>query len=190
MLDTSDTIATQELQERRECYTSDTSATRVGNFDFDKDTSKIIFSHPYISYTQQMKDGKNRNNFILRTAFWKCLSRMPKCIWKVHHKNYHKNYWVITMLDSFRNFAYVCSYLHLKSFAWRLCNIFKTTNVMKLNTKLNKVIIKSSYGVLQESPYLMSCMIFEENYFSGYILLISLPGYLKADIEQYICCNC
>ena len=190
MLDTSDTIATQELQERRECYTSDTSATRVGNFDFDKDTSKNIFSHPYISYTQQMKDGKNRNNFILRTAFWKCLPRMPKCIWKVHHKNYHKNYWVITMLDSFRNFAYVCSYLHLKSFAWRLCNIFKTTNVMKLNTKLNKVIIKSSYGVLQESPYLMSCMIFEENYFSGYILLISLPGYLKAEIEQYICCNC
>ena len=50
--------------------------------------------------------------------------------------------------------------------------------------------LKSSYGVLQESHYLMSCMIFEENYFSGYILLISLPGYLKADIEQYICCNC
>ena len=30
--------------------TSDTSATRVKNFDFDNDTSKNIFSHAYIYY--------------------------------------------------------------------------------------------------------------------------------------------
>ena len=35
---------------RRECCTNDTSATRVKNFDFDNDTSKSIFSHPYIYY--------------------------------------------------------------------------------------------------------------------------------------------
>ena len=35
---------------RYECDTSDTSATRVKNFDFDNDTSESIFSHPSISY--------------------------------------------------------------------------------------------------------------------------------------------
>ena len=56
----------------------------------------------------------------------------------------------------------------------RLSNIF-TTNV----TKLTKAILKSSYRVLQESPYLIPCMIFKEKYFSDYILLtdkISLSG--------------
>ena len=48
----------------------------------------------------------------------------------------------------------------------RLSNIFKTTNV----TKLTKAILKSSYRVLQEPPCLISCIIFEENYFSGYVL--------------------
>ena len=59
----------------------------------------------------------------------------------------------------------------------RLSNIFKTTNV----TKLTKTILKSSYRILQESICLISCIIFEEKYFSGYILLtdqISLSGCL------------
>ena len=64
-------------QVRHERYTKDTSATRVKNFDFDNDTSENIFSHPY----------KERNNFILRTPFWKCHVPMQKCGWKVHHKN-------------------------------------------------------------------------------------------------------
>ena len=60
MSDTSDTGATRATQMqhqcdlvtrvRHECYTNDTSATRVENFDFDNDASKIIFSHPYIYY--------------------------------------------------------------------------------------------------------------------------------------------
>ena len=49
----------------------------------------------------------------------------------------------------------------------RRSNIFKTTNV----SELNKAILKRSYAVLQESPCLISCMIFEEKYFFGYILL-------------------
>ena len=59
----------------------------------------------------------------------------------------------------------------------KLSNIFKTTNVMKLT----KAILKSSYRVLQESLCHVSCMIFEEKYLSGYILLtdqISLSGCL------------
>ena len=96
--DTNDTSATRVRQERHECNTSatrttrgrhecctnDTSATRVRNFDFDNDTSENIFSHPYI---WQMRDYKERSNFILRTTFWKCFVPIPKCIWKVHHKN-------------------------------------------------------------------------------------------------------
>ena len=29
-------------------------------------------------------------NFIWRTTFWKCLVSMPKCIYKMHHKNHKK----------------------------------------------------------------------------------------------------
>ena len=55
--DTSDTSATREptsaawtTRMRHECYTNNTSATRVKNFDFDNETSKSTFLHPYISY--------------------------------------------------------------------------------------------------------------------------------------------
>ena len=47
---TSATLATRVLHERHECYTNDASATRVKNFDFDNDTDRNIFSHPYIYY--------------------------------------------------------------------------------------------------------------------------------------------
>ena len=47
MSDTSATLTTRVPHER---YTDDTRATRVKNFDFRKDTSKNIFSHPYIYY--------------------------------------------------------------------------------------------------------------------------------------------
>ena len=45
-----DTSATLTERVRHEWYTNDTSATRVKNLDFDNDTSKNIFSHPYICY--------------------------------------------------------------------------------------------------------------------------------------------
>ena len=45
--DTSDTSATQVRHKR---YTNNTSATWVKIFDFDSDTSKNIFLHPYIYY--------------------------------------------------------------------------------------------------------------------------------------------
>ena len=49
----------------------------------------------------------------------------------------------------------------------RLSNIFKTKNV----TKLTKAILESSYRILQESICLISCIVFEEKYLSGCILL-------------------
>ena len=47
-----------------------TSATRVKNFDFDNDTSKIIFSHPYIYYmASERLQGKeqfhSKNNLLV-----------------------------------------------------------------------------------------------------------------------------
>ena len=44
------TCATLTTRVLHECYTNDTSATRVKNFDFDSYTSKNIFLHPYIYY--------------------------------------------------------------------------------------------------------------------------------------------
>ena len=53
MPDTSDTNATRvrhERHERHERYMNNTSATQKKKFDFDNDTSKNIFSRPYIYY--------------------------------------------------------------------------------------------------------------------------------------------
>ena len=109
------------------------------------------------------------NNIIFRKNYLK-LGKMNVRFWK-NISNKGK-----ISLNSFRNFVYVSSVLDL-GFVWkRLFNIFKTTNVTKLTT----VFLKSSYRVLKESPYLNSCMIFKEKYFSGDILLtdqISLSGF-------------
>ena len=45
-----DTSNTQTTRVLYECYTNDTRATQVKNFDFDNDTSKNIFLHLYIYY--------------------------------------------------------------------------------------------------------------------------------------------
>ena len=83
--DTSDTSATQV---RHECYTNNASATQVKNFDFDNDTNKTYFHfHTSIFAIWQVKDYKERNNFIRRTTFWKRLFPMPKCVSQVHQKN-------------------------------------------------------------------------------------------------------
>ena len=46
--DTSSRSATQVLHKLHESYTYDTSGTRGKNFDFDNDTSKNIFLHPFM----------------------------------------------------------------------------------------------------------------------------------------------
>ena len=67
--------ATRTTRVRHECYTNDTSATRVKHFGFHNNTSEDIFSHPDISYM-----ANEKQNFILRTTFWKCIVSMPKCV--------------------------------------------------------------------------------------------------------------
>ena len=41
---------------------------------------KTYFHNPIFTIWQ-LKDYKERNNFILRTTFWKCLTTVPKYIW-------------------------------------------------------------------------------------------------------------
>ena len=52
--------------------TSDTSAARVKNFDFDNDKFKNIFSHPYIHYMAserlQREEQFNTKNFLLEMS--------------------------------------------------------------------------------------------------------------------------
>ena len=81
------TSATRTTRVWHECSTNDRSATLVRNFDFDNDTSENIFHTPILAIWQ-MKDYNERNNFILRNTFWKCLVPMPKCIWEACHKNW------------------------------------------------------------------------------------------------------
>ena len=57
----SNTKATQATLVRHECYTNDTSATRVKSFDFDNDKSKNMLSHPYIIAIWQIKGYKEKN---------------------------------------------------------------------------------------------------------------------------------
>ena len=71
--DASDTSATRARHERHKCDTSATRTTRVGNFDFDNDTSKNIFSHPYIYYTASER-LQGEQQFHSRN----CLLEMPR----------------------------------------------------------------------------------------------------------------
>ena len=68
--------------EQHECYINDASATQVKYFDYDKseksDKSENVFVLLSIGY--MAKDYKERNNFILRTNFWKCIVPTRKCV--------------------------------------------------------------------------------------------------------------
>ena len=67
------TSATQVLHERHECDTSEAFLILI--------TTRVkTYFHTLILTLWQVKDYKERNNFILRTTFWKCLVSMPKCV--------------------------------------------------------------------------------------------------------------
>ena len=93
--DSSNTSATGVRHGQHEC---DTSAARVLHKRHEYDMSEkffILITTRVKTYFQtsiftlrQVKNYKERNNFILRTNFWKCLIPMPKSIWKVHHKDW------------------------------------------------------------------------------------------------------
>ena len=67
------------LHEVHECDTSE-------NFDFDNDTSKNIFSHPYIYYMAserlQGEEQFHSRNYLLEMPRFHAKMRL-----KVHHKN-------------------------------------------------------------------------------------------------------
>ena len=78
-----DTSATHVLHERHVCDTSVTRTTRA------RHEWKILilittriktYFYTLIFTIWQMKDYKERNNFILRTTFRKCLISIPKCV--------------------------------------------------------------------------------------------------------------
>ena len=81
--DTSDTNATRVLQERHECDTSATWTTRARQEwkSLILITTRVkTYFHTLILTIWQVKDYKERNNFILRTNFGKCLVSTPKCV--------------------------------------------------------------------------------------------------------------
>ena len=78
------TIARHERHERHECNTNAIQTARVQdergefrNFDFDK-THVTTYFHISILTIWQMKHYKEKDNFILRITFSKCLVPMPK----------------------------------------------------------------------------------------------------------------
>ena len=70
----------------------DTSATRTTQARHEWKiliTTRLkTYFHTPIFTIWQMKDYKERHNFILGPAFCKCLIPMSKCVWKVHYKNW------------------------------------------------------------------------------------------------------
>ena len=75
-----DTSATRVRQEQHECNTSATGPTRVrhGWKTLILITTLVkTYFHTLTFTIWQVKDYKERNNFILETTFWKCLVSMP-----------------------------------------------------------------------------------------------------------------
>ena len=66
--------------------TSDMSATRVKNFDFDNDTSKNIFSHPYIYYMAserlQGEEQFHSRNYLLEMSRFNAKMRLKSATQK------------------------------------------------------------------------------------------------------------
>ena len=80
--------ATQTTRARHECYTNDTSATRGKNFDFDNDTGKNIFSHPYIYYMAserlQGEEQFHTKNYLLEMSRFHAKMRLKSAPQKLN----------------------------------------------------------------------------------------------------------
>ena len=80
---TSNTSVTGVRHKRHECDTNDTGAARVKNFDFDYDTSKNIFLHPYIYYAMYTRRGTiSFEKLPFGNAFFPCQNAFEKCTTK------------------------------------------------------------------------------------------------------------
>ena len=80
------TQATRVQHERHKCDTSDRDVTQVTQVRHEAKSlilvtirEKICFQTPTLALCQ-MKNYMERNIFLLRTTFWKCLVLMLKCV--------------------------------------------------------------------------------------------------------------
>ena len=90
------TRAARATRVRHTWDTSDTSSTRMKNFDFDNDTSEDIFSHPYISYKAnerlQGEEQFHSRNYRFGNASFPCQNVFEKCTTKTENgRIYIKN---------------------------------------------------------------------------------------------------
>ena len=83
-----DTSATLTTRMRHECYTNDTSVTRVKNFDFNNDTNRNIFSHPYIYYMAserlQGEEQFHSKNYLLEMSRFHAKMRLKSAPQKLN----------------------------------------------------------------------------------------------------------
>ena len=84
---------------RHECYTNDMSATQVKNFDFDNNSNKNKFSHPYIHYiASERLQGEEQFHFktylleMPRSHAKVCLKSAPQKLNLLIAKDISKSY--------------------------------------------------------------------------------------------------
>ena len=130
--DTSDASETRTIRTRHECYTNDTIATRVKNFDFSNDTSENTFSHPYIYYIEserlQREEQFHSKNYLLKMP-----CPMPKCIWKVHHKN-----WILQWQKFYQNFIHYVVAANVLARSREVTSSNAASFLMKIKTRQNE----------------------------------------------------
>ena len=89
--DSNNTSAWQVLHEQQACDKSATRTTQVRYmwkiFLLITTRLKTCFHTPILAIWR-MKEYKERNNFIPKATFCKCLVPMSKCVSKVHYKNW------------------------------------------------------------------------------------------------------
>ena len=83
-----DTSAKRTTRVRHACYKNHTSATRVKNFDFDNDTGKNLFSHPYIYYMAserlQGEEQFHTKNYLLEISRFHAKMRLKSAPQKLN----------------------------------------------------------------------------------------------------------
>ena len=106
-----ETSATRTARVQHKCYTKNTSATRVKNFDFDNDKSENIFSHPYISYMAserlQGKEQFHSKNYLLE---------MPHSHAKMHLNSAPQKLNFVMVRAILKTFILDCRYKCLSTF--------------------------------------------------------------------------
>ena len=94
---------------QHKCYTNNTSATLVRNFDFDNDTSENIFSHLYIRY--MANEGLQREEQLYSKNY---LLEMPRSHTKMHLKSAPQKLNFVMAKAISKSYTLDCSYQLLR----------------------------------------------------------------------------